>query len=54
MVEDGKKELTMAVHVDDIVIAGSDEICKDFHAAIVTKVPTNNLDELTRYTGCAF
>ena len=54
MVVDGKVELIMAVHVDDIVIAGSDETCKDFHAALVTKFPTNNLGELTWYTGCAF
>ena len=54
MVVDGKVELIMAVHVDDIVIAGSDEACRDFHAAINTKFPTNNLGELTRYTGCAF
>ena len=53
MVVDGKVELIMAVHVDDIVIAGSDETCRDFHAALTTKFPTNNLDELTWYTGCA-
>ena len=33
MVVDGKVELIMAVHVDDIVIAGSDEACRDFHVA---------------------
>ena len=54
MVVDGKVQLIMAVHVDDIVIAGSDESCRDFHAALVTKFPTNNLGELTWYTGCAF
>eukprot|EP00904_Undaria_pinnatifida_P014208 jgi/Undpi1/9918/HiC_scaffold_28.g12372.m1 len=54
MVADGKVELIMAVHVDDIVIAGSDEACRDFHAALNTKFPTNNLGELTWYTGCAF
>ena len=54
MVVDGKAELSMAVHVDDIVIAGSDEACRDFHAALNTKFPTNNLRELTWYTGCAF
>ena len=54
MVVDGKVELIMAVHVDDIVIAGSDETCRDFHAAFTTKFPTNNLGELTWYTGCAF
>ena len=46
MVVDGKVQLIMAVHVDDIVIAGSDESCRDFHAALVTKFPTNNLGEL--------
>ena len=54
MVVDDKVELIMAVHVDDIVIAGSDEACRDFHAALNTKFPTNNLGELTWYTGCAF
>ena len=54
MVADGKVELIMAVHVDDIVIAGSDETCRDFHAALSMKFPTNDLGELTWYTGCAF
>ena len=44
----------MAVQVDDIVIAGSDETCRNFNAALTTKFPTNNLDELTWYTGCEF
>ena len=54
MVADGKVELIMAVHVDDIVIAGSDETCRDSHAALTTNFPTNYLGELTWYTGCAF
>ena len=54
MVVHGKIKLIMAVHVDDIVIAGSDETCTDFHAALNTKFPTNNLGELTWYAGCAF
>ena len=54
VVVDGKEELIMAVHVDDIVIAGSNETCRDFHAALVTKFPTKDLGELTWYTGCAF
>ena len=36
------------------VIAGSDEACRDFHAALNTKFPTNSLGALTWYTGCAF
>ena len=54
MVVDGKVELIMAVHVGDIVFAGPDETCRDCRAAITTKFPTNNLDELTWYTDCAF
>ena len=54
MAVDGKVELIVAVHVDDIVIAGSDETCEDFHTALVSKIPTNNLGELTWYTRCAF
>ena len=54
MVMDGKVQLIMAVHVDDIVIAGSHETCRNFHAALTAKFPTNNLGELTWYTGCAF
>ena len=54
MVMDGKVELIMAVHVDDIVIARSDKTCRDSHAALITKFPTNNLGELTWYTGSAF
>ena len=34
MVVDGKVELIMVVHVHDVVIAGSDKACRDFHSAI--------------------
>ena len=44
MVKDGKVELIVAVHVDDIGIAGSDETCRDFHAALTTKFPTWRTD----------
>ena len=54
MVVDGKVELIVAVHVDDGVIAGADDTCGDFHAALTTKFSTNYLVELTWYTGCAF
>ena len=37
MFVDGKVELIMAAHIDDIVIAGSDDTCEDFHAALVVK-----------------
>ena len=48
MVVDGKIELITVVHVDDIVIAGSDGACREFHAALNTKFPTNNLSERAR------
>ena len=54
MVVDVKVKLIIAVHVDDIVIAGSDETCRDFHPALVTKLPTNNFGELTWSTDCCF
>ena len=54
MVVDGKVKLIMAVHADGIVIAGTDEACRDFRAALNNKFPANNLCELTWYTGCAF
>ena len=53
-VVDGKEKLIMAVHVDDIVVAGSGEACRYFHAALNTKFPTNNLGEFVGNTGCAF
>ena len=43
IVVNGKIELIMAVHVDDIVIAGSNEACRDFHAALNNKCPASNL-----------
>ena len=52
MVVGDNEELIMAVHVDGIVIAGSDESCKDVHAALTTKLPPNILGELNWCTGC--
>ena len=54
MVVDGKVELVMAVRLDVIVIAGSEEACRDFHAALNKKFPTKNLGELTWYARCVF
>ena len=42
----------MAVHVNDIVIKGQDETCKDLHVALDTKFPINNPGVLTWYPGC--
>ena len=54
VVVQGKVELIIVDHVDAIVMAGTDETCRDFHAALVTKFPTINLGEQTWYTGYAF
>lgn len=54
MVVDGKAELILAVHIADIVIIGSNETCRGFRLALVTKSPTKNLGELTWYTAWAF
>lgn len=54
MVVDGKVELVMSVHVNYIVITGSCERCKYFHAGLVAKFPTNDLGELAWCTCCAF
>ena len=53
MVVDGKAELISDVDVDDIVIGGSDAACRDFHAALDMKIPTNNLGDLTSYAHAA-
>lgn len=47
MVVDSKVKLTMAVHVYDIMIVGSDDTCRCSDIALVTKLPTNDLVELT-------
>ena len=47
MVVNGKVEPIVAIHVDYIVITGSDETCRDFHAALAKPFSTNNLGELT-------
>ena len=46
MVVDGTVELIIAVHADNIVIAGSDEACREFHAVLRSKCPTNILDHV--------
>lgn len=49
------KILYMAFNVYGIVITGSNEACRKFHVALVTKFPTTNLGELAWSTvrhGC--
>ena len=51
MIVDGKSQLMMAVHIDDIVTSGSDGMCKHFPVALIDKIPANNLEELARHNG---
>ena len=45
MAVDGKVQLIMVVHVDGIVVVGSDETCKDIHDTLAVKFPTDGLGE---------
>ena len=43
-------ELPMVVHAEGIVVAGSDETCRDFHAALDTNFPTSNWSTLVTFS----
>lgn len=47
-------ELNMVVDVDGIVTAGTDDTCRDCHAALITKFATNNLGEKSWNAASAF
>ena len=47
-------QLIMAVHVDDMVVAGKADDCSALCDFLNKSFPTNNLGELKQYTGCAF
>ena len=53
-VAEGRVEMIVGVYVDDIMVAGSIEACGRLHAGLNKEFPTNDLGELTYYTGCAF
>ena len=46
--------MILAVHVDDMVIAGNSKDCEWLHERLCKVFPVNNLGPLTWYTGCAF
>ena len=46
--------MTLVMHVDDMIIAGSSRDCEWLRAALSKSFPVNNLGPLTWYTGCAF
>jgi len=49
-----KVRMILAVHVDDMVVAGNSKDCKWLHERLCKVFPVNNLGPLTWYTGCAF
>ncbi|CAN0472479.1 unnamed protein product, partial [Discosporangium mesarthrocarpum] len=44
----------VVTHVDDMIAAGSVGDCDALYEALSTEFPTNNLEPLSWYTGCAF
>ena len=46
--------MMIAVHVDDMIIAGNDDDCDWLRTSLSRIFPVNNLGPLTWYTGCAF
>ena len=52
--ESGAVRLMIAVHVDDMVVAGNDDDCDWLRRSLSRVFPVNNLGPLTWYTGCAF
>ena len=52
--KDGRIRMMLAVHVDDMVVAGNSADCNRLHKHLNKRFPTNNLGPLTHYTGCNF
>ena len=44
----------LAVHVDEMIVAGNSADCDRLHKHLNKRFPTNNLGNLTHYTGCTF
>ena len=49
-----KVTMMLAVHVDDMIVAGTEDDCKALHKFLNENFPKNNLGELTHYMGCSF
>ena len=49
-----KVTMVLAVHVNDMIVAGTEDDCKALHKFLNENFPTNNLGELTHYMGCSF
>ena len=50
----GKVELMVVVHVDDIIVCGEKDACNKFLDELRQRFPVKNQRELKMYTGCAF
>lgn len=42
----------VVVHVDDILVGGTKEVCDKLHRVLNRKFLTNNLGEIQWYMGC--
>ncbi|CAN0299130.1 unnamed protein product [Ectocarpus fasciculatus] len=49
---DGVVKMIIAIYVDDLLVAGSEEECDALLASLNKKFPTNDLGECTWYDGC--
>ena len=49
-----KIRMILAVHVDDMIVAGSKKDCDWLRSVLSEVFPVNDLGELTWYTGCSF
>ena len=46
--------LMVGVYVDDIIMAGEQDLCVEFFGQLKQRFPVKNLGKLKMYTGCAF
>ena len=49
---DGVVVMIVGVHVDDLLVGGSEEDCESLLVSLNKKFPTNDLGECTSYDGC--
>ena len=49
-----KIKMILAVHVDDMILAGNEKDCDWLQKTLSEVFPVNNLGPLTWYTGCSF
>lgn len=52
--KDGRVRMMLAVHGDDMIVAGSSADCYGLYKHLNKRVQTKHLGGLTHYTGCSF